>query len=464
MNSLRDFFADLANIAWGPLTVVLILGVGILLTIRLNFLSIRSLGYGFRLLWKSRGDDTEKGISGFSALMTALSATVGVGNIAGVSLAITLGGPGALFWMWMSALVGMATKYSESVLAVRFREVDSEGSRIGGPMYYIKNGLGKKWYRLAAFYAFFGAAAAFGIGNMTQGNTIAAALDDYGLPPVVVAVALVLMVGGVILGGIRRIAGVAAFLVPFFILSYLFIGFLVIVTHIDYLPTVFGQIISSAFTGTAATGGFAGVAVWAAIRHGIARGVFSNEAGLGSASIAHAASSADDPVRQGTIAMLGTFIDTIVVCSITGFLILLTGVWHELPDLTGADLTKAAMSEVLPGANHIVAAGVIVFGFTTMLGWSYYGEKCCQYLFGDKSIRFYRVVFSAVVSIGPLALYLDGGARAGIEIVWFFSETLCALMAIPNLIALILLAPVIAQLTFAYYGKGKVSATSPLIS
>lgn len=451
MISIHDWINTANTLVLSPSMVLFILSVGTLLTVRLAFLPLRRIGFAFKLLWQGRHVEGKGDISPFRALMTSLAATIGIGNIAGVATAISLGGPGALFWMWMSALVGMATKFAEAVLAVHFREVDASGKHIGGPMYYIKNGLTKRWHWLAMAFALFGAVAAFGIGNLVQSNSIAAALDDFGVHPALVSGVVVVLVGVVLLGGIQRISAWASFLVPFLAIFYIGSGLVVLAFNIENIPTAMSQILTGAFTGTAATGGFVGAAVWMAIRFGIVRGVFSNEAGLGSAPIAHAAAATVDPVRQGTVAMLGTFIDTLVVCSITGLAIVSTGVWKT--GLTGVDLTSAAFSTVFDGGQYMVSFALIVFGFTTILGWSYYGEKCWQYLFGLAAVKYYRIAFVLATGMGPLALLLHGGAEAGITLVWLIADMLNALMALPNLIAIFLLLPVVVRLAREYYQK-----------
>jgi len=376
-------------------------------------------------------------------LMTAMSATIGTGNIAGVAMAIVLGGPGALFWMWCTALVGMATKYAEAVLAVRYREVDEKGQYVGGPMYYIKNGLSKRWLWLGTAFAIFGALAGLGIGNTVQSTSVAAVLDEtFDIPKLATAIVLTALTAAVILGGIERIAHVAGKLVPFMALAYIGSGLLVLMLNASEIPGAISLVIESAFTGHAATGGFAGAAVWAAIRFGVARGIFSNEAGLGSAPIAHAAAQTDDPVRQGVIAMLGTFIDTLCVCSITGLVILVTGAWTG--GETGATLTALAFSHSLAGGQEIVSIALAVFAFTTILGWSVYGEKCVEYLFGVKSILPFRLAWIVAVFLG---------AQAELNFVWLLADTLNALMAIPNLVALLLLSPVVFKLSKDYFSK-----------
>ncbi len=458
MEQLNELVGFINGVVWGAPMLVIIVGVGAFLLLRLAFMPLRKLGYGFSLLWAGRTPEGVGDISAFNALMTSLSATIGTGNIAGVATAIAIGGPGALFWMWITALVGMATKYAEAVLAVRYREVDENGKHVGGPMYYIKNGLGAKWKWLAVMFALFGAVAAFGIGNMVQTNSIADALDDtVGIEPLLTGVVLVVLVGAVLIGGITRIATWAGRLVPFMAVFYILFGLIVLFINYAEIPAAVVTVFSNAFTGTAATGGFAGAAVWAAIRFGVARGVFSNEAGLGSAPIAHAAATTTDPVRQGSIAMLGTFIDTLIVCSITGLAIVSTGVWSS--GETGVDLTAMAFERSLPGGigAYIVTFSLAVFAFTTVLGWSYYGEKCWQFLFGLKSVMLYRVAWVLAVFVGPWVLTWDGGsgARAGIDFVWLLADTLNAMMALPNLIALVMLSPVVISLTREYFAKGK---------
>jgi len=376
MEALNKVIGEVNSFVWGPAMLVAILGTGLFLMIGLRLMPLLKLGAGFRLLWRGRalGEAGTGEISPFQALMTALSATIGNGNIAGVATAVFLGGPGALFWMWCTALVGMATKFSEAVCAVRYREVDELGNHVGGPMYYIKNGLSKKWHWLAPTFAIFGAIAGFGIGNTVQSNSVADVMHaTFSVPHWVTGVVIMVLVGLVIIGGIRRIAHVAEYLVPFMAISYLIFGLIIMAIYADGIPAAIALILKHAFTPAAAEGGFAGAAVWAALRFGVARGIFSNEAGLGSAPIAHAAATTKDPVRQGTVAMLGTFIDTIVVCSVTGLAIILTGVWTS--GKTGAALTSAAFDSAVPGIGAvIVALASALFAFTTLLGWSFYGE------------------------------------------------------------------------------------------
>ncbi|KRT57716.1 alanine/glycine:cation symporter family protein, partial [endosymbiont of Ridgeia piscesae] len=372
METLSALVSSVNGIVWGPLMLLLILGTGVFLTLGLKLMPLRKLGYGFRMLWQGRKGTGEGEISPFNALMTSLSATIGTGNIAGVGTAIALGGPGAVFWMWCTALVGMATKYAEAVLAVKYREVDEQGNHVGGPMYYIKNGLGEHWAWLGTAFAIFGAIAGFGIGNMVQANSVADAVStNLGFDKLVVGIVMAVLVFLVLIGGIRRIAQVAGKLVPMMALAYLAGGLLVILANITELPAALGLIVSQAFTPTAATGGFAGSAVMVAIQMGVARGIFSNEAGLGSAPIAHAAAKTDDSVRQGSIAMLGTFIDTLVLCTITALVIVMTGEWSS--GAQGAALSSAAFAAGLPGVGEwVVTFGLMIFAFTTIIGWSVY--------------------------------------------------------------------------------------------
>ncbi|WP_298442916.1 sodium:alanine symporter family protein [uncultured Ferrimonas sp.] len=443
MEMLTEWVGTINGVVWGVPMLALILGVGLYLTLGLRVIPIRKLGLGFSLLWKGRDSKGDGDISAFNALMTSLSATIGTGNIAGVATAIAMGGPGALFWMWCTALVGMATKYAEAVLAVKFRETRPNGEFAGGPMYYIKNGLSAKWAWLATAFALFGSIAGFGIGNGTQSNSVAQALNtNFGVDPLITGLVLMVMVGAVLLGGVKRIAAVAGKLVPMMALFYITAGLAVLAANFSEIPAAIALVIESAFNPVAAQGGFAGAAVWAAIRFGVARGVFSNEAGLGSAPIAHASAQTNNPVRQGLIAMLGTFIDTLIVCSITGLAIILTGVWTSGD--TGSDLTTSAFATAIPMGNYIVAIALAVFAFTTILGWSFYCERCVQYLVGDRAVTPFRVLFTLAVPVG---------AVASLDFVWLLADTLNAMMAIPNLIALILLSPVVFKLTKAYFAR-----------
>ena len=445
MTSFSALMNSLNSIVWGPAMLVLILGTGLYLQVRLGGMPIRRIADGLRLVWRGRGGDEAHGeVSPYSALMTCLAATIGVGNIAGVATAVALGGPGAVFWMWMTALVGMATKYAEVLLAVHFRERDARGRFVGGPMYAIRNGLGPRWAWLGVTFAVFGGLAGFGIGNMVQANSIAAALQNsFDLSPMITGIVLTVITGAVILGGIKRIAAVSNWLVPFMAIGYVIAALFVLAFHWREIPHAFALIFETAFTGTAAVGGFAGAAMIAAIRYGVARGIFSNEAGLGTAGIAQAAGMSNDPVRSGLIGMMGTFFDTIVVCSMTGLAIVVSGVWQS--GKTGAELTQLAFQSAMPGiGGEVVAIALAIFALTTILGWAYYGERCWQFLVGDWTIIPYRILWTVMVFFGAIT-HLD--------IAWMIADTLNALMAIPNLIALLALSPVVVQLTRAGLAK-----------
>ena len=450
METLTNIVNAINGVVWGPMMLVLILGVGFFLMLGLKLFPLLNIGKGFKLLWKGReaeeGEEDSGEIPPWQALMTALSATVGTGNIAGVATAVFLGGPGALFWMWCTALVGTATKFAEAVLAVKFREVDDKGNYYGGPMYYIKKGLGEKWAWLGTAFALFAALAAFGIGNTVQSNSVADVLyANFAIPEWATGLVLMVLVGAVLLGGLRRIGTVAGALVPFMAVAYMLAGLVVLAMNAGAVPTAIGLVVKHAFTPAAATGGFAGAAVWMALRFGVARGVFSNEAGLGSAPIAHAAAKTKDPVRQGMIAMLGTFIDTIIVCSITGLVIIISGQWTS--GISGAALTSEAFATLLPGVgNYIVAFSLAIFAFTTILGWSFYGERSMVFLLGPDSVKWYRIAFILVVPIG---------AMVELEFIWLVADTLNAMMAIPNLIALGLLSPVVFKLVKEYNERSK---------
>ena len=440
-----ELLSQLNSIVWGVPMMALLFGTGLYLNARLKVLPMRKLGYALRMLMQKPKDKEKGDIAPFKALMTSMSATVGTGNIAGVATAIGIGGPGALFWMWITALIGLATKYSETLLAVHFREQREDGRTVGGPMYFIRNGLGAKWSWLATAYALFAGLAGFGLGNTVQSNSMAQALNSsFSVPKEVTAVVLLVLIAMVLLGGIKRISTVASALVPTMALAYFVSALIVILANLSSVPAVFALVIESAFTGTAATGGFAGAAVWVAIQMGVARGIFSNEAGLGSGSIAHAAAQTDSPVRQGFISMLGTFTDTIIICSLTGFVLLLSGAWQG--EARAAAMTAEAFSTVFPFGAEMVTVALVLFAFTTILGWSYYGERSVEYLFGRKAIVPFRGVWILAVPVGALVQ---------LELVWLVADTLNALMAIPNLIALILLAPMVVKLTKEYLNRSK---------
>ncbi len=446
MEAISNFVNVINGIVWGPWMLVAILGTGLFLQVLLKFMPLRSIGLGFKMTWRGRKTGPEEAgeISPFAALMTALAATVGTGNIAGVATAIALGGPGALFWMWCTALVGMATKYSEVLLAVHYREQDRNGDHVGGPMYAIKNGLGKRWAWLGGAFALFGGLAGFGIGNMVQSNAVADVLDtSFGIPEWVSGLIIMVLVGLVVLGGIKRIGKVAETLVPTMCVAYVAFALVVLVVNAAAIPEALSLVFTHAFTPVAATGGFAGAAVMAAIRFGVARGVFSNEAGLGTAGIAQAAGTTKSPVRSGLIGMMGTFIDTLIICTMTGLAIISSGVWSS--GESGAALTSAAFETTLPGVGgYLVAISLAVFAFTTILGWGYFGEKCWEYLIGERCEKPFRILWTLAVPIGAV-LHLD--------FIWLVADTLNAFMAVPNLISLLLLSSVVIQLTREHFSR-----------
>ena len=433
---------------WGPVMLILLLGTGIYMSIGLKGMTIVRIPYAFKQLFKGRKSSGEGEISPFNALMTALSSTVGMGNIAGVATAVGIGGPGALFWMWCTALVGLATKYAEAVLAVNFRETDKLGNKVGGPMYYIKNGLGAQWKWLGGMFALFGALAGFGLANTVQSNAVSQVLEgDFNVPTLVSGLVMSGLVAIVLIGGIKRIADVASKLVPLMTIIYIGSTLTILFMNAAELPAAVVLIVDSAFNGTAATGGFAGAAVMLALRMGVARGIFSNEAGLGSAPIAHAAAATNSPVRQGTIAMLGTFIDTLVICTMTGLVLVVTGVWSGEPQ--GAAMTLSAFKAQLPFGEVILSVCIVLFAFSTMLGWSYYGERCAEFLAGPRIILPFRVLWVIGIFVGT---------QMSLDLVWKMSDALNGLMAIPNLIALVLLAPVVFRLTREYFAQEEENA------
>ncbi|MCP4114345.1 MAG: sodium:alanine symporter family protein [Desulfobacteraceae bacterium] len=445
LSSFEAMIGKVGAFAWGPPMLVLLVGTGFWLSFALRGIQFTQLWHSLYLALVKRKEDTDEpgDITHFQALMTALSATVGTGNIAGVATAIAAGGPGALFWMWLTGLVGMATKYSEAVLAVKYREVDENGEMSGGPMYYISKGLNQPW--LGAVFAAFAAIAAFGIGNMVQSNSVADAVEaTFNIPPFITGIVLMVGTAAVILGGIKNIGKVTGILVPIMIVFYMGGALIIIIMNISGVPAAFGLIIKHAFTPAAASGGFAGATVMLAIRMGVARGVFSNESGLGSAPIAAAAAQTKEPVSQALVSMTQTFIDTIVVCTLTGLVLILTNSWDS--GKTGAELTTIAFGAGMPGGSYIVTIGLMLFAYSTVLGWSYYGEKSIEYLFGSGAIKPYRIVFIIFVGVG---------AVARLDIVWNLSDTFNGLMAIPNLVGLLLLTPVIVRETKSYFDRKK---------
>ncbi|WP_257350861.1 alanine/glycine:cation symporter family protein [Pseudalkalibacillus decolorationis] len=429
---MEDILGQISSWVWGPWLLILLVGTGIYLTIRLGFLQFSLLPYSLKLAFSKNQDKKSEGdISHFQALMTALAATIGTGNIAGVATAVFIGGPGAVLWMWLSALFGMATKYAEAILAVKYRVKNKDGEMSGGPMYYLDKGLKAKW--LGVLFAFFGAFAAFGIGNMVQSNSVALAVETFGVPTWITGLVLMVLTGLVILGGIKSIGRVTAYLVPFMAAFYVIGGLIILIMNIELVPSAVGLIFSDAFTGDAVAGG----AIGTVIRYGVARGVFSNEAGLGSAPIAAAAAKTDYPARQALVSMTQVFIDTIVVCSITGITLVMGGMYDG--DLNGAALTTETFESFLgtPGAL-IVTVGLILFAYSTVLGWSYYGEKCFSYLFGDNSVKYYRLLFVIAVFVGT---------TVSLGTVWKLADIFNGLMAVPNLIGLLGLSGVVVAET-----------------
>lgn len=439
--NLIDVLNQMSAFIWGPPLLVLLVGTGILFSFKLGFLQITKLPTALKLIFKAENNGSGD-ISSFSALCTALAATVGTGNIVGVATAIKVGGPGALFWMWIAAFFGMATKYAEGVLAIKYRTKDKNGQVSGGPMYYILNGMGNKYKPLASFFAVSGVLVALlGIGTFTQVNSITDSINgSFGIDPRITGIVLALLVGLVVFGGLKNISKVASTIVPFMSVIYILICLLILASSFDKIPSTFMFIIKSAFTPTSAFGGFVGASVSMAIRNGIARGVFSNESGLGSAPIAAAAAKTEWPAEQGLISMTGTFIDSLIICSLTGFSLILSGVWQG--DLNGALMTQSAFESVLPGIGPLfLTVSLSLFAFTTILGWSYYGERCFEFLFGTKGINGYRVVFVSMVLLGSFLK---------LEVVWIIADIVNGLMAIPNLIALLYLMPVVACETKIY--------------
>lgn len=444
MEKLLEINGIINEFVWGPPMLLLLVGTGVYFTIKTRFFSIAKLGYVLsNTLMKMFKKDTkgEGDISAFQAVSTALAATVGTGNIAGVATAISIGGPGAIFWMWVSAIFGMTTKFAEVVLSIEYRVKNKNGDFVGGPMYYIGNGLNKKW--LAYIFAGFGALAAFGIGNMVQSNSVADALNySFGIPKIATGIILAVLAGIVILGGIKRIGVVTERLVPVMAAFYILGALFIVISNITHVGEALGLIFSSAFTGTAAVGGFAGSTLAMAMRRGVSRGVFSNEAGLGSAPIAHAAATTDHPVRQGLWGIFEVFMDTIVICTLTALSIMMSGVWNS--GATGSALTTAAFDSVIPFGGIIVSVGILLFAFSTILGWAYYGEKCIEFILGTKSIIVYRLIYIPLIAIGAIG---------GLAQLWDLSDTLNGLMAIPNLIGLLLLRKIVIKRTKEFFGR-----------
>ncbi|WP_024416767.1 alanine/glycine:cation symporter family protein [Streptococcus suis] len=444
---MLELFKAINNLVWGPPLLILLVGTGVYFTLRLGMFQVSKLPTAFRLIFSS--DQSGQGdVSSFAALCTALAATVGTGNIVGVATAITTGGPGALFWMWVAAFFGMATKYAEGFLAIKYRTKDANGQAAGGPMHYITLGMGQKWKPLAVFFAVSGVLVALlGMGTFSQVNSIASSMSSsFGLAPQLVSIVTAISIAFFIFGGIEKISDVSTKIVPFMAILYILASLIVLLVHWDELLPTLGLVLKSAFSPAAAVGGFVGATVKEAIQRGIARGVFSNESGLGSAPIAAAAAKSDNPVEQGLISMTGTFIDTIIICTLTGLSILVTGQW-TVEGLEGAPLTQAAFATVFGSTGSIaLTISLVLFAFTTILGWSYYGERCIEFLFGTKSILPYRLLFVAMVALGGF-LKLD--------LIWTIADIVNGLMALPNLIALLALSPVIIKETRQYFAKKK---------
>ena len=443
-SAVGEINGPINSLVWGWPTVSLIAITGVVLMLGLRFMPIQRLPYGVRMMLEPSDSQNEGEISPFQALMTSLSATIGTGNIAGVAGAIAVGGPGAVFWMWVIAVFGIATKYAEALLAVHFRETDDQGNHVGGPMYYIRNGLGKGWSWLAGLFAVFGMLAGFGIGNGVQVFEVSSALETAGIPRVVTGIVLGVLVFAVIIGGIKRIAQAASAIVPLMSVLYVVACIVVLLINIGSIPGAIGLIFSNAFSGEAAAGGAFGQVVLM----GFKRGIFSNEAGLGSAPIAHAAANTNDPVRQGTVAMLGTFIDTLIICTMTALVIITTtgeSLINGTNELSGSNLSIAAFNTGLPGSGVVVTIGLVVFAFTTVLGWSFYGERCTAYLFGTSAILPFRLLWVAMVVFASIA-----GTSGS---VWGVADTLNGLMALPNLVALLLLSGTVFRLSKDYRFK-----------
>ncbi|CDQ19086.1 alanine or glycine:cation symporter, AGCS family [Halobacillus karajensis] len=455
---MLDVLNQINDVLWGAPSLILLFGTGLFLTIMLKGLQFSKLFYAFKLAFtkedKTESSSSEGDISNFKTLMTALSATIGNGNIAGVATALTLGGPGAIFWMWIVGLLGMATKYSEALLAMKYRVKNENGEYSGGPMYYVERGIGKKWKWLAVAFALFGAFAALGIGNSVQSNTISDVMtESFHINGWITGSVLAVLTGLIIFGGIQRISTVAGFFVP--IMAFLYIGgaLLIIIVNYDAIVPAFQMIFQYAFTPVSAAGGFAGVVVMEAVRSGVSRGIFSNEAGLGTAALIAGNAKTDHPVKQALVAMTGTFIVTIVVCTMTGLVLIMTGFWdpsggaisgvQHSTGLDGGALTSAAFGHALgTTGEYIVAFSVIFFGFSTIVGWYMYGEKCFEYLLGLRYIVPYRFIYIAATFMG---------AVMQLDLVWAFANMANALMMIPNLIALLLLYKVIVKETNFYF-------------
>jgi alanine or glycine:cation symporter, AGCS family len=448
MEQINQFLEIAVGYVWGDWLAYTLLGAGLFFTLSLGLIQVKGFSHAFQVVRGKFDNPSDPGeISHFQALTTALSATVGLGNIAGVAVAISMGGPGAVFWMIVTGLLGMATKFSEVTLALKYRFVDERGIVRGGPMYYIERGLGKKWKPLAMFFSFACIASSFGAANMFQTNQAASILNaSFGIPAWSVGLILSILTGVVIIGGIRRIGKVTSFLVPFMGGIYVLGALIVVVLNYQVVPELLVRIVTDAFTGTAAMGGVAGIAVAEVIRQGVRRACFSNEAGLGSAPIAHAAASTKEPAREGAVALLEPFIDTVLICTMTALVILISGAW-VLPDLNGVELTAAAFDHAIPGFGRIfIPIAVFLFAYSTLLSWSYYGERAVDYLFGPKGSIPYKIVFCILAFLGSLL---------SLAPVLNFSDIMLGLMVVPNLIAVIFLFPKLKEEANGYFKKLK---------
>ncbi|OFI07164.1 amino-acid carrier protein AlsT [Clostridium acetireducens DSM 10703] len=443
MDKIMAINSWLNGIVWGPYMLILLLGTGIYITLGNKFFTIRKFGIVMKntlLKMFSKEGSGEGEISAFQAVSTALASTIGTGNIVGVATAVALGGPGAIFWMWMSAIFGMATKFAEVTLSINYRIKKDDGSFVGGPMYYIERGLKLKW--LAVIFAIMTSIAALGTGNMVQSNSIASILEStFGFNKLIVGIILAVVAAIVMIGGIKSISKVTEKLVPFMAGFYIIGALVIIIARADHIGYVFALIFKDAFKGTAMVGGFAGSTMAMAAKFGIARGIFSNEGGLGSAPIAHAAATTDHPVRQGLWGIFEVF-TTLIICTLSGLILLVTDVWKS--GLNGADLSAAAFNSVIPGSQVVIAISILLFAFSTILGWSYYGEKALEYLFGEKVSKLYKFIWIPLIVVGSVG---------GLEFVWALADTFNGMMAIPNLIAILALSKVVFKLSREFFSE-----------
>ena len=462
IKTIEEVNGVLNDFAWGPIMLALLIGTGVLLTFRTGWIQVRWFGYAMKKtvgsLFHKKAEESGENLSAFQAVCTAMAGTVGTGNIAGVTGAIFVGGPGAVFWMWVSAFFGMCTKYAEILLAMKYRETDENGIYKGGPMYYIKNGLGKNWKWLAAIFAVLGGLTSFGIGNIAQTSEIAGALNSLiGLPALASGILLAIVIAFVVFGGVKRIGEVTTYMVPFMSIFYVIAGVAVIVLRITDVPAAFATIVTEAFSFRAVGGGVTGYVIMTAMRQGFARGVFSNEAGMGSAPIAHAASNVKEPAEQAMWGLFEVFFDTIIICSITGLTVVLSGIYTGAEGLAAyaskGAAAVAAFNSILPGTlgGTIIQISLIFFALSTILSWAYYGERCWGYLTNNNKVfdKCYKAVFVLITIVA---------ATGSGTLMWDISDTLNGLMAIPNLIALLFLSGTVAKMTKDYFNKDKLLA------